>query len=99
MNSDGKVELSVRLEDAVALAFFLLNLLMKLIFSELRGANLSPADVLIIIPAVALLMAKELVHYFMTRHPSTHTEGDLHAFAWPYWEIIRDWTPFLIILM
>lgn len=99
MNSDDKLRLSLRLEDAVALVFFLLNLLMKLIFSELRGENLSPADVLIIIPAVALLMAKELVHYFITRSPSGHADSDLHVFARPYWEIIRDWTPFLIILM
>ena len=99
MSSEGKLDLHLRLEDAVALVFFLLNLLMKLIFSEVRGENLSPADVLIIIPAVALLMAKELVHYFMTRNPSAHTEAELHAFARPYWEIVRDWTPFLIILM
>src|SRR5437763_819442 len=57
--------LHLRLEDLVALVFFLLTLAMKIFFRELRRENVSPADVLIIIPAVSLLLAKELVHYFV----------------------------------
>src|SRR5438034_10419532 len=57
--------LHLRLEDLVALAFFLLTLAMKIFFRELRREDVSPADVLIIIPAVSLLLAKELVHYFV----------------------------------
>src|SRR5439155_23429082 len=57
--------LHLRLEDLVALVFFLLTLAMKIFFRELRQENVSPADVLIIIPAVSLLLAKELVHYFV----------------------------------
>ena len=65
MTSSSRLTLPVRLEDLVALIFFLLNLLLRIIFRGLKGGNFSPADVLIIIPAVTLLLAKELVHYFM----------------------------------
>jgi len=99
MNNEQKIDLSLRLEDAVALAFFLINLAFRLIFSELRGATVSPADVLVIIPAVAVLMAKELVHYFIAGGERSGQDGDLGVFLRPYWEIVRDWVPFLIILL
>jgi membrane-associated phospholipid phosphatase len=99
MSSERAVRLDLRLEDAVALGFFLLNLALQLIFSELRGENLSPADVLIIIPAIAVLLAKELVHYFVAGGASGRQESNAREFIHPYWEIIRDWTPFLIILL
>lgn len=60
-----RVTLRLRLEDAVALLFFLLTLSVRIVFRELRHNTVSPADVLIIIPAVTLLLAKELVHYFL----------------------------------
>jgi membrane-associated phospholipid phosphatase len=100
MNNSERIGVTLRLEDAVALAFFLINLLMQVIFSELRGENLSPADVLIIIPAMAALLAKELVHYFIAnRHASAEAEHDALGFIRPYWEIVRDWFPFLVILL
>src|SRR5208283_4694608 len=100
MTSSPRLTLHVRLEDLVALTFFLLNLLLRIIFRGLEGANFSPADVLIIIPAVTLLLAKELVHYFMAGKPgpADASEGPWD-FIRPFWEIIRDWFPFLIILM
>jgi membrane-associated phospholipid phosphatase len=100
MNNSGRLAIPLRLEDVVALAFFLINLAMQIAFSELRGQDLSPADVLIIVPAVAVLLGKEMVHYFITSR-GKHLErgGDLLNFARPYWEIVRDWTPFLIILL
>ena len=71
----GRVMLRVRLEDAIALLFFLLTLGLRIFFRELRLDMVSPADVLIIIPAVTLLVAKELACYFMpgkqTGFPST----------------------------
>jgi membrane-associated phospholipid phosphatase len=99
MSSERRVRFGVRLEDAVALGFFLFNLVLQLIFSELRGENLSPADVLVIIPAMAVLLAKELVHYFVAGSGSGRHESDVREFVRPYWEIVRDWTPFLIILL
>jgi membrane-associated phospholipid phosphatase len=100
MNNEVRLTIALRLEDAVALAFFLINLAMRLIFRGLERHNLSPADVLIIIPAVALLLAKEFVHYFVSG--SGHAEHASEApweFARPYWDIVRDWFPFLIILL
>jgi len=100
MSSSTRLTFNVRLEDLVAIVFFLINLLLRIIFRGLERDTFSPADVLIIIPAVTLLLAKELVHYFMTpRHgAAAEVEGPLD-FARPYWEILRDWFPFLIILL
>ena len=97
MNSEQKLTFGLRLEDVVALAFFTINFVLQMVFSQLRGENLSPADVLVIIPAVAVLLAKELVHYFVAGGGAA--EGDLREFVRPYWAIVRDWLPFLIILL
>src|SRR3989454_964293 len=100
MPDSSKIALRLRLEDAVALVFFLVSLGMRIIFSELESQNYSPAGVLVIIPAVFLLLLKELVHYFVTgRENGPGLEGSLRSFVRPYWEIVRDWFPFLIILM
>ncbi len=98
--ASNRLTLLLRLEDVVALAFFLITLAMHLIFSGLERRNLSPSDVLIIIPAVALLMGKELVHYFIAGKgmASAPTASPLE-FVRPYWEIFRDWFPFLVILL
>ena len=100
MTSSKRLTFNVRLEDLVALTFFLLNLLLRIIFRGLKGGNFSPADVLIIIPAVTLLLAKELVYYFIAGKPglAAGSEGPLD-FVRPFWEIIRDWFPFLVILL
>lgn len=100
MPSEPRSTFRLRLEDAVALSFFLINLLMRLIFQGLERRNLSPADVLIIVPAVVLLLGKELVHYFLAgdgAEPGSH-RGPLE-FVRPYWVVIRDWFPFLVILL
>ena len=100
MPSSARLTFRLRLEDFVALAFFLVNLALRIIFQGLERRNLSPADVLIIIPSVALLMAKELVHYFIAgKERPLESREDTLAFVRPYWEIVRDWFPFLIILL
>ena len=99
MNSERKLTFNLRLEDAVALLFFFITLVFRLIFSELRGATVGPAHLLVIITAVVVLMAKELLHYFFAGSSRSGAESDLGAFARPFWEIVRDWTPFLIILL
>jgi len=100
MSSNGPLTIRLRLEDVIALAFFLINLAMRLAFRGLEHHTLSPADVLIIIPAVALLMAKELVHYFWAGREDLHASSEAPwGFARPYWEIVRDWFPFFIILL
>jgi membrane-associated phospholipid phosphatase len=85
----------------VALTFFLINLGLRIFVRGVRHANLNPADVLVIIPAVSVLLAKELVHYFISTGREAHAESGpgLREFVRPYWEIVRDWFPFLVILM
>jgi len=92
--------LRLRLEDLIALTFFLFTLALHVIIGGWREATTKPADVLIIIPAVALLLVKELVHYFLIGEETRlESAGDLREFVRPYWEIVRDWFPFLVILM
>ena len=100
MASKSRLTLPFRLEDLVALTFFLLNLGLRIIFRGVQRGNLSPADVLIIIPAVTLLLSKEFVHYFVTSRKPSHAEDPgILGFVRPYWEILRDWFPFLVILL
>lgn len=100
MPSDGRITLRLRLEDAVALTFFVFTFGLRLLVRGFRYTNLSPADVLVIIPAVTLLFAKEFVHYFWAGgRKSAVPTGGLGDFARPYWEIVRDWFPFLVILL
>jgi membrane-associated phospholipid phosphatase len=100
MTNSARLTLPVRLEDMVALVFFLLSLLIRIVFRSLQGSSFTPADVLIIIPAVTLLLAKELVYYFMAgRSGSAAPSEGPWDFARPFWEIVRDWFPFLIILL
>jgi len=100
MPSNRRLMIRLRLEDAVALAFFLLNLLVRAILRGAAQASLSPADVLVIIPAVTLLLGKELVHYFVVgKKASPDSSADPRDFVRPYWEIVRDWFPFLAILL
>jgi membrane-associated phospholipid phosphatase len=100
MTSSQRLTFPVRLEDLVAIIFFLISLLLRIIFRGLEGQSIGPADVLIIIPSVALLLAKEMVHYFMAGKAGSAapTEG-AWDFIRPFWVIIRDWFPFLVILL
>jgi len=100
MASDHSLTLRLRLEDLVALAFFLINLALRVVVRGPGHTGLGPADVLIIIPAVTLLLAKELVHYFVVgKKESPASSADPRSFIRPYWEIVRDWFPFLVILL
>jgi membrane-associated phospholipid phosphatase len=100
MTSSPRFTFGVRLEDLVALTFFLLNLLLRIVFHGIGSGNFTPADVLIIVPAVTLLLAKELVHYFLAGNAdSSGGSAGPANFVRPFWEIIRDWFPFLVILL
>jgi membrane-associated phospholipid phosphatase len=97
-------QIRLRLEDVIAAVFFCVVLTIKIIFRQLRYQTISPADVLIIIPAVAILLGKELAQYFIgSKRRSSGTAaaepGDLREFVRPYWEIVRDWLPFLFVLL
>jgi membrane-associated phospholipid phosphatase len=101
MPSSSRLPLRLRLEDVVALTFFLITLAIRVFLRGIRHSGLHPADVLVIIPAVSLLLAKELVHYFLVSGRQARPEPGprLREFVHPYWEIVRDWFPFLVILM
>jgi membrane-associated phospholipid phosphatase len=100
MASNRRLIIRSRLEDLVALTFFLLNLALRILLRGVEHASLSPADVLVIIPAMTLLLAKELVHYFVVgKKESSASSVDPRSFLRPYWEIVRDWFPFLAILL
>lgn len=101
MPSSSRLPIRLRLEDVVALTFFLITFAMRIFVRGIRHASLNPANVLVIIPAVCLLLAKELVHYFFTSRQQARAESGqtLRDFVHPYWEIVRDWFPFLVILM
>ena len=100
MSSESRLFLRVRLEDAVALAFFLIYVILALFFRELRHQPASSINILIIIPAVCLLLAKEITHNFAAgKAPNNESGANLSEFIRPYWEIIRDWLPFFILLL
>jgi membrane-associated phospholipid phosphatase len=100
MPNSKPVRIALRLEDIVALIFFIFTLLLQLIFRGIRGEFASPSDVLVIVPAVALLLAKEIVHYFVSGDGSANPGAEsVSEFVKPYWTILRDWFPFLVILL
>jgi membrane-associated phospholipid phosphatase len=100
MVNNRRLTLRLRLEDLVALGFFLVNLILRVLVREVERRGLNPADVLVIIPAMTLLLAKELVHYFVVgKKESSASLADPRSFVLPYWEIVRDWFPFLVILL
>jgi len=99
MPSSDRLTLNVRLEDAAALAFFFGYLALAVFFQELRHEAISPVNVLIIVPAVCLLLLKELIQYFVAGKEgrSDSSEG-LGEFIRPFWVILRDWLPFFMLL-
>src|SRR5487761_34584 len=99
MPNESSVKLDFRLEDAIALLFFII-LALEILFRKLRGLSMDPSDVMIVIPAVALLLAKEVVNYFITGAETRLDTGkDVLNFIRPYWRVVRDWFPFLVILL
>ncbi len=100
MPNEASVTLDFRVEDAIALLFFLINMALELFFRKLRGQSFDASDVMIVIPAVALLLAKEVVNYFIAgTETSLDTGKDVLNFIRPYWRVVRDWFPFLVILL
>ncbi len=99
MPGNGRLAVRVRLEDVVALGFFFVYLGLALFFRELRHRPDSSINILIIIPAVCLLLIKELVHYFLIgKEMRLESAEGLAEFVRPYWRIVRDWLPFFILL-
>jgi len=99
MLNSRRFNVRVRLEDVLALFFFVVYLAVIALFKGMRGVVLTPMDVLIIIPPVSLLLTKEIIHYFLAgKELHLQSDEDLKAFIRPYWQIIRDFLPFVILL-
>jgi len=91
--------LRLRLEDLIALTFFLINLGVLAIFRERGKQEFSPAAQMGAI-AVLVLMLKELFQQALnTREYHLQSRSDRREFARTYWQIVRDWVPFLMILL
>ena len=91
---------ALRLEDVVAIAFFLVNLIVLAVFGG-PGRQERPVWEIIGlgIITIGLLLSVILVRQAVSSKTySLHSGSDLRDFALPYCEIIRDWLPFLTIL-
>lgn len=99
MPNDGRVILRVRLEDAVALLFFFFYLALVVLFREFRGSITDPVSIMVVVPAVCLLLVKELVHYFVAgKEMRLDSPEGIWEFVRPYWSILHDWLPFFMLL-
>lgn len=84
----------------VALTFLLFYVAVHVFFGQVRGKMESPLDVLIVIPAASLLLAKELIYHFLRgKAGGPESTESIGQFLRPYLEIVRDWFPFLVVLM
>jgi membrane-associated phospholipid phosphatase len=93
---DRSLCLLVRLEDAIAFAFFCVVLIL-LVSSGVQGLRQSgPATQMALLGVVALLV-KELLQQALSRRQ--YRPGELRKFVRPYAGILRDWFPFVVILM
>lgn len=101
MASPSRVTFHLRLEDLVALTFFIFTAGVRLFVRGFASEFFSPADVLVIVPAMTILLAKEFIHYFWMGSQSAPdpSSKSLKNFVRPYWEIVRNWSPFLVILL
>jgi membrane-associated phospholipid phosphatase len=95
----GRWTFTLRLEDAIALLFFFVFLAIR---SLSRGSGLhhvGPATDMALVGVIALVV-KEIVQQGLTgKSYRASSKDDLKKFAHPFWEIARDWFPFLVILL
>ena len=99
MENSRPLRVRLRLEDTIALSFFLLTLIITLVLRPLRQGSVRPQDVMVIVPSIFALLLKEVVHYFISRRGRSDGGGAVLAFLRPYWNILRDWFPFFVILL
>lgn len=98
-NGCSRVCFTLRLEDLVAISFFLLYLVVFTIFGG-PGKDLPVWQVIGSgVLAVVLLLFVALVRQAISsKNYSPQSKSDLRDFALPYASIIRDWLPFLTIV-
>ena len=94
-----RLELHLRLEDAVAGLFFVIFLIVLVTFHVNGGNNLGPATEMALAGVVALCL-KQLIEQALSKKEYRVGEvGAWEEFTRPYGRIARDWFPFVLILM
>lgn len=100
MPDQNELALGFRVEDIIALLFFLIIIFFELLFRAFRGQPLDPSDVMVVIPAVALILAKEVANHFIGGEEISRPAGwEAFGAARTCWRVLRDWFPFIIILL
>lgn len=94
------LHLPFRLEDLVVLVFFLIILLLEVVFRVFRGQPLDPSAVFIVIPAIVIVLVKEVVSCLIPDKDALvpPASGSLR-FAVAGWQFLRDWFPLLMGLL
>jgi len=92
-----RVDVALRLEDAVALSFFLVDVAMLAVFGGAGRRELHPGLGMGIL-VVVILLIKELFHQALSgRAYHMEKKEDRRQFVRPYLRVVRDWFPFLMI--
>jgi membrane-associated phospholipid phosphatase len=93
-----RVAVSLRLEDLIALTFFLLNLAMLAFLRGEGRGEVFPGTQMGAIVIVALCLKQLLQQALGGRQYDWKRREDWRKFWSPYLETVRDWFPFLLIL-
>jgi membrane-associated phospholipid phosphatase len=94
-----RLELHLRLEDAVAGLFFVIFLFVLVAFHVNGGGNLGPATDMALAGVVALCLKQLFEQVLSKKEYRVGNAGAWGEFARPYGRIARDWFPFVLILM
>ncbi len=94
-----RLELDLRLEDAVAALFFVIFLAMMAVCEGNRRGTLGPATEMALAGVVALFLKQVLEQALSQKDYRAGRPGDWKEFSRPYGRILRDWFPFVVILM
>jgi membrane-associated phospholipid phosphatase len=89
--------LRFRLENVVALLFFVVILVLEILAHAIRGKSLNASNLAIVTSAIALILAVEIADKLITGDCSRL--GLEEKTGRPYWQFFRDWFPFVVILL
>lgn len=94
------LHLPFRLEDLVVLVFFLTILLLEIVFRAFRGQPLDSSVMLVVIPAIVLVLAKEVVSRLIPDKDALAPPASVSLrFIVACWQFLRDWFPLLMGLL
>jgi membrane-associated phospholipid phosphatase len=94
-----RLSFALRLEDAVAIVFFLIYFIALLFFHGAAARQAGPATQMALVGVVALIVKQVLQQALEGKKYRAGSASDFREFARPYGEILRDWFPFVVILM